>query len=521
MASILAAARCRALAAVLVLCAALALAGCGTSSKNGSSAGAPDELARFYGQHLDWSTCKKTFECARLTVPLNYADPGGDTIKLALVRARATDPARRIGSLVTNPGGPGGSGVEFLEDSYPSRPGSSSGFGRQLRAEFDIVGFDPRGVGASAPVNCLDDKQMDGFTTLNPAPSTPEQIAAQVAADKNYVAACQRRAGHVLPFVGTPNAARDMDVLRAVLGDQQLNYLGYSYGTYLGATYAELFPTKVGRFVLDGPLPADLTNRQLDIQQAKGFQVEVDRFIADCVTHPDCPLGTNPATGAAHLSSFFSAAQVNPVPTDTGRTLSDSLAQTGVLSALYDSPTSWPGLRSALAAAMAGNGHTLLALADEYNERDASGHYSNSNAANVAINCLDHPDAVHSVADVQAELPDYRRASPTFGVGDAWADLMCAFWPSPPQTQPHQIHYTGKSPIVVIGNIDDPATPYPGAQDMARQLGSAVLLTYNSDGHTAYSRGSTCIDDAVDDYFIDGTVPAPAKVCLPDPKPSR
>lgn len=516
MAWIRTAARSRSVVAVLVLLAAVGLAGCSSSSTSNAAAGAPAALAKFYDQQLDWTSCKQTFQCARLTVPLNYADPGGRTITLAVVRAQATDPAHRIGSLLTNPGGPGGSGVEFLEQSYPSRPGSPSGFGDQLRADFDLVGFDPRGVGQSAPVSCLSDERLDRFTALNPDPSTPAQVQDQVAADQAYVAGCQRRAGDLLPYVGTPNAARDMDVLRAVLGDQRMNYLGYSYGTYLGAVYAQLFPTRVGRFVLDGPLPPDLSNRQLDIQQSQGFQVEIDRFVADCVTHPACPLGTDATTGSANLSSFFAAAQRDPVPTGSPRDLDGALAQTGVLSALYDSPASWPQLRRALAEAMSGRGHQLLALADQYNERN-HGHYSNSNEANVAINCLDHPDNVHSVADVQAELPAYRQASPTFGAGDAWADLLCTYWPVPPQTQPHQIHYTGTPPILVVGNTDDPATPYPGAQDMARQLGSAVLLTLHGDGHTAYGRGSTCIDDAVDHYLTTGAPPAAGTTCQPDP----
>jgi pimeloyl-ACP methyl ester carboxylesterase len=521
LASILAAARYRTSAAVLILLAAAALAGCSTSHTSNAAAGTPAALAQFYDQQLDWSDCKRSFQCARLTVPVNYADPTGHTITLAVIRAQATDPAHRIGSLLTNPGGPGGSGVEFFEQSYPSRPGRPSVFDPQLRADFDIVGFDPRGVGDSAPVTCLGDAALDRYTALNPNPTTPEQIQNQVAADKAYVAGCQRRSDDLLPFVGTPNAARDMDVLRAALGDQKMYYLGYSYGTYLGAVYAELFPSRVGRFVLDGPLPPDLTNRMMDVQQAKGFQVEVNRFLADCVTHPDCPMGTDPATAATALSNFFAAAQQNPVPTDSSRTVNAALAQTGVLYALYDSPTSWPALRKALADAMMGRGRALLALADGYNERRKDGHYSNSNESNVAINCLDHPDDVHSPADVQAELPAYQQASPTFGAGDAWADLLCAYWPVPAQSQPHQVHYTGTPPILVVGNTDDPATPYPGAQDMASQLGSAVLLTYRSDGHTAYGRGSTCINDAVDQYLTNGTPPSAGTVCQPDQVPAR
>jgi pimeloyl-ACP methyl ester carboxylesterase len=454
-------------------------------------------------------------------VPLDYANPAGRTIQLAVIRAPATDRTHRIGSLITNPGGPGGSGVDFVRQSYPARPGQPSHFGPRLRAAFDIVGFDPRGVGRSAPISCLSDAQLDHYLAMDLTPNTPAEVDAVVAGDKAFDAGCQARSAVLLPYVGTPNAARDMDVLRAALGDPKMYYLGASYGTYLGAIYAGLFPNHIARAVFDGPLPSSLTNKQLGLEQARGFQVELTRFIADCVTRPDCPLGSDPNTAGQKLADFLASTDAHPLPTGTDRMLDEALAETGVLVTMYDSPKSWPVLRRVLAMAMAGDGRGLLALSDLYYQRDPrTGRYSNQSEAGTAINCLDHPDHVQSVTDVQAQLPDYRQASPLIGASFAWGDLTCAYWPVPPKSEPHPVHYAGSPPIVVVGTIHDPATPYPGAQLMAQQLGAAVLLTYNGDGHTAYGRGSTCIDTAVDAYLIEGMVPAPGTVCQPDSGPS-
>ncbi|MGH3550153.1 MAG: alpha/beta hydrolase [Pseudonocardiaceae bacterium] len=391
-------------------------------------------------------------------------------------------------------------------------------FRPQLRADFDIVGFDPRGVGQSAPITCLTDTQLDQYVAQDPAPNTSSEVDAVVAGDKTFDAGCRTHSAMLLPYVGTPNAARDMDILRAALGDQKMYYLGASYGTYLGAVYAGLFPTHIARAVLDGPVPPNLTSMQLGLEQAAGFQTELTRFAADCTTHPDCPLGTDATTAGQKLAGFLASTHVHPLPTGTSRMLDEALAETSVVITMYDSPRSWPILRKALAMAMAGNGRELLRLSDLYYERDPkTGHYSNSSEANVAINCLDHPDPARTVADVQAEVPAYEQASPLIGASFAWGDLMCAYWPVPPKSHPHPIHYEGSPPILVVGTIHDPATPYSSAQAMSQQLGSVVLLTYNGDGHTAYRRGSTCIDAAVDAYLTQSAVPAAGTVCQPDP----
>jgi pimeloyl-ACP methyl ester carboxylesterase len=509
-----------ALRAVWLIVIALILTGCYSSTPISAPSGGPAELERYYAQKLAWSSCAQTFECTSLTVPLDYADPGGRTIQLSVIRARATDPTHRIGSLITNPGGPGGSGVEFVKQNYPATSGQPSHFGPQLRAEFDIVGFDPRGVGASAPITCLNDDQLDKYFALDPTPNTPGEVDAVVAGDKAFGASCQARSATLLPHVGTPNAARDMDILRAALGEAKTYYLGSSYGTYLGAIYVGLFPTHIARAVLDGAVSPSLTSKQLGLGQARGFQTEFTRFIADCVTHPDCPLGTDATLAGGKLANFLASTDAHPLPTGTDRMLNEALAETGVVVTMYGSPETWPILRRVLAMAMAGDGSGLLALSDLYYERDSkTGHYSNQSEANAAINCLDHPDPVHSVGDVQAELPAYEQASPLIGASFAWGDLTCAFWPVPAKSQPHPVHYAPSPPILVVGTIHDPATPYQFAQEMTQQLGSAVLLTYNSDGHTAYGRGSSCINAAVDAYLTQGTVPAIGTVCQPDSGP--
>ncbi|HEY3894886.1 MAG TPA: alpha/beta hydrolase [Pseudonocardiaceae bacterium] len=492
------------------------LLACCFRSPTPNPTGAAVALTRFYSQTPAWWSCEQLFECTSLTVPLDYAKPAGTTIQLAVIRARATDPEHRIGSLITNPGGPGGSGVTVLKHSYPDWPGHPSHFGPQLRARFDIVGFDPRGVGRSVPITCLTDTQLDHYTALDPAPGTPAEVDAVVAAVKAFDAGCQTHSAPLLPHVGTPNTARDLDILRAVLGDPKLFYLGSSYGTYLGAVYAELFPSHLARVVLDGAVPPTLTAGQMAQGHAGGAQEALAGFIADCVSHPDCPLGRDAATAAAKLADLFAATRAHPLPIGTGRALGQASAETGVLVALYGSPQSWRLLRQALAGAMAGDGHGLLALADQYYGRDPlSGRYPTNLAAGLAISCLDRP-GVRSAREVQAELAGIARSSPLLGTLIAWRELPCAYWPVRPQSRPHPIRYAGSPPILVVGTTHDLATRYSWAQDLAGQLGSAVLLTYQGSGHLAYGRGSGCLDTAVDTYLVQGAVPATGTVCQPD-----
>jgi pimeloyl-ACP methyl ester carboxylesterase len=501
--------RYRLAAAVLLVCVLAACAPVGPlplfKARPSPKASAAASLARFYGQRLTWRDCGGGFQCGTLQVPLDYAHPSADAIGVAVIRRPATDPAHRLGSLLVNPGGPGASGIGYARSA--NQVASPA-----LLAQYDLVGFDPRGVGQSAPVTCLDDPQMDAFVATVPDPQTPAEQDQAVTEAKLLASECEARSAKLLPHVSTVEAARDMDVLRQVLGDAKLTYLGKSYGTFLGATYADLFPSRVGRLVLDGALDPRLDANQLGLQQAGGIQLALRSFLADCVSRADCPLSGDAAAAEARLSAMLASIRGRPIRGDATRTVDLALAVTGIIAALYTDAT-WPFLRLALRLALQGDGRGLLQLADAYDDRGPDGRYvSNELAANYAVNCLDRPD-VASVADVEARVPAYSQASPLFGAALAWGDLACAYWPVRATGRPHPIAAAGAAPILVVGTIRDPATPYAWAQGLASQLASATLLTYDGDGHTAYRRGSSCIDSAVDAYFLQGIRPASGLRC--------
>ncbi|MFE7132841.1 alpha/beta hydrolase [Streptomyces sp. NPDC057638] len=465
-------------------------------------------LRTYYAQRLAWRACGAPgFQCASLKVPLEYGNPGGASIALAVARTKATGPGQRIGSLLVNPGGPGGSAVGYLQ-SY-----AGIGYPAQVRARYDIVAVDPRGVARSAPVQCLSGKEMDRYTQVDQTPDSATETTRLATAYQGFAEGCAKRSAKVLPHVSTVAAARDMDILRAVLGDRTLTYVGASYGTFLGATYAELFPARSGRLVLDGALDPSLSAQQVNRDQTAGFETAFRSFAADCVTQSDCPLGTGSVTAAsARLKEFFTTLDARPVPTGESRPLGEALATTGVLTAMYDEGA-WPQLREALTSAMDGDGAPLLSLADSYYERESDGSYSNLMFANAAVNCLDLPPSFSGPEAVRAALPAFEKASPVFGRGFAWAALNCAYWRTPATGTPHRIEAKGAAPILVVGTVRDPATPYAWARGLAGQLASATLLTYDGDGHTAYGRGSDCVDTAINGYLLEGAVPPRGKRC--------
>jgi pimeloyl-ACP methyl ester carboxylesterase len=440
-----------------------------------------------------------------LAVPLDYDEPDGRMIELSVIKLPATDAESRVGSLVINPGGPGGSGVEYARSARQV-------ITKEVRARFDIVGFDPRGVGESTPVECLDGSEIDALRASEAVPTDASSLHAIEAESKNFAARCQARSGDLLPHVGTRDAARDMDVLRAALGDEKLTYLGKSYGTYLGAIYAELFPTRVRALVLDGALDPTLSSEDLDRAQARGFEVALQSFIADCVKRSGCPLGTSSSAATSRLERFLADVDRSPLPGDGARELTGGDAISGVAAALYSKEQGWPILRIALRAALGGDGAALLSLADAMSERNSDGEYSNLLAANTAINCADHPSPKDASA-YQANAEIFAKESPVFGAFMAWSGLVCAYWPFPATIAPEPIHAVGAAPILVIGTTRDPATPYAWAQALASQLDSGVLLTYEGDGHTAYGNGNACIDRAVEAYLIDSKSPAADTRC--------
>ncbi|MEV7534846.1 alpha/beta hydrolase [Streptomyces hydrogenans] len=482
--------------------------GSGSARPVASPSPSPEALRKYYEQKPAWRECGVSgFQCATLRAPLDYAKPDGPEVRLAVSRVRASGPGERIGSLLVNPGGPGGSAVDYLQ-GY-----AGIGYPEPVRARYDMVAVDPRGVGRSEPVDCLTGPEMDAYTQVDQTPDDTAEVNALAASFKRFAAGCRKRTGAVLPHVSTVETARDMDILRAVLGDRKLHYVGASYGTFLGATYAELFPGRVGRLVLDGAMDPSLSALDLNRDQTAGFETAFRAFAADCVTRPDCPLGTgSPEAAGEALKSFFRATDAEPVPTGEDRALGESLATTGVIAAMYDEGA-WPQLREALTRAIGGEGSALLALADSYYEREPDGSYANLMFANAAVNCLDLPPAYRDPAAARRAAPSFDEASPVFGTGLAWAALNCTYWPSPATGRPHRITAEGAAPILVVGTTRDPATPYKWAEALADQLSSGTLLTYEGDGHTAYGRGSDCVDTAINTYLLEGTPPPAGKRC--------
>ncbi|MFF4270152.1 alpha/beta hydrolase [Streptomyces sp. NPDC001536] len=505
----------------LLAVAALVVSACSAGSGSAGSAAeaaalaalpkaTPAALSSYYGQRLSWRSCGVPgFQCATMKAPLDYDKPGEGDVRLAVARKKATGSGKALGSLLVNPGGPGGSAVGYLQ-AY-----AGIGYPAEVRARYDMVAVDPRGVARSEPVECLDGRDMDAYTQTDTTPDDEKETEELVAAYRKFAEGCGADSPELLRHVSTVEAARDMDILRAALGDAKLTYVGASYGTFLGATYAGLFPDRVGRLVLDGAMDPSLPARRLNLDQTAGFETAFQSFARDCVQQSDCPLGRKAGEVGRNLKAFFEKLDARPIPTGDvdGRKLGESLATTGVIAAMYDEGA-WAQLREALTSAMRENdGAGLLVLSDSYYERDADARYSNLMFANAAVNCLDLPAAFGSPDQVREALPEFEKASPVFGEGLAWASLNCTYWPVRATGEPHRITAKGAAPIVVVGTTRDPATPYRWARALATQLSSSRLLSYEGDGHTAYGRGSVCVDSTIDAYLLRGTPPARGKRC--------
>jgi pimeloyl-ACP methyl ester carboxylesterase len=460
-------------------------------------------LARFYDQRLSWSDCGDN-QCARLTVPLDYRHPGGRTIRLYVLKVPAS--GSRIGSLVVNPGGPGAAGSSYAA-------GRGTYFDDPVLQHFDLVGFDPRGTGRSSPVDCLGDSAFNAYLASDPDPSTPAAIATFRHEQQALARGCAARSGVLAAHVSTNEAARDMDVLRAALGEPRLDYFGASYGTELGATYAQLFPRRVGRFVLDGAVDPTLGARAAALQQAAGFQKALDAYAANCVqSDVGCFLGKDVPAVQRSISTLLDQIAQKPLPTSDGRQLTAGNAFYGIAATLYNR-SYWILLSSALRTALNGDGSLLMQLADAYADRNSDGTFkSNFLEAFYDISCLDDPYSL-PYRDVPAQFPAFEKASPVFGKVYAWGLTSCdGFTPRTDETTP-PIHAKGAQPIVVIGTTRDPATPYRWAVALSHQLDSGVLISRNGDGHTGYHQGNACVDDAVNAYLVSGTVPKDGLSC--------
>ena len=467
----------------------------------------PVTLAGYDSQKLRWRPCYHGFQCARLLVPFDYQRPGWRRFSLPVIRLAATSPRTGIGSLVVNPGGPGASGVQYALQAR-------SQVSAAVRARFDVVGFDPRGAGGSMPaVSCLTDAQLDRYFATSDTPGNTAQLAPVVSESKLFARGCQEHSRALLPYVGTANAARDMDVLRAALGDAKLTYLGKSYGTYLGTWYAQLFPKHVRALVLDGAVNPDEPGFSMNLAQAQGFQVALRSFIADCLRRSACPFPRGEPVSAAigRIQAMLDQAARKPLRSRIAGQPGDSaLLLNGVAGALY-STSFWPYLREGLAAAFGGDGTLLVALGDLLVERNSNGHYSNLVEAETAVDCVDRPWP-RSLSAWQAAAAQAARAAPQFGAAIMWGSLPCAYWPVR-AARTVRLRGNGAPPILVVGTTRDPATPFRWARALAGDLKSGVLLGWNGDGHTAYMRGSSCVDSAVDKYLISLVVPRNGAVC--------
>jgi pimeloyl-ACP methyl ester carboxylesterase len=439
-------------------------------------------------------------------VPLDYANPAGKQIPLALIRLPAADPSRRIGSMLMNPGGPGASGVDFLRSS------GQTVFTETLRDRFDIVGFDPRGVGASDPVTCLNGSAMDRLNALDPTPDNKAESDALIAGAHEFADSCQRNSGELLPHVATADAARDMDRIREALGEAKLTYFGFSYGTFLGTVYAGLFPDHVRALVLDGAIDPNQGLEQRLATQAKGFDDALDAFLAQCKSDATCAFHNDghPAEAYDALMAKIDAGPLPATVMQDPRPVGPGEAFIGVLFALY-ARDSWPTLAQALDMAQGGDGSLLLAMSDAYNDRQPDGTYSNEAAANNAVNCTDYKVPTDPAA-YEAMVPDLQKVAPRFGQAIAYMAMTCAFWPVQPTHDPGVIRADGAPPILVVGTTNDPATPYLWAQNLAKELASGVLLTRRGEGHTGYAF-STCIQQHVDQYLVSLKTPEPGTIC--------
>ena len=501
---------------------AVAVPAAGPAPAVSSKAAVPKGLESFYGQKVEWYDCVATagveksadrtgFQCAKVKVPLDYSQPGGQTIEITMKKHLATGSVRQ-GTLFINPGGPGGSGVEAVSTM------ATSTFAGVQKA-YDIIGFDPRGVGSSTAITCTSDTEVTAMAEAAPVTAGDgatafEQRAAAISAQfKQFEASCaaNTKPAELLDHVDTVSVARDLDVLRALSGDQKLNYTGFSYGTYLGATYAELFPANTGRMVLDGALDPSLTYNERRQGQALGFERALRNYVAWCQSGQNCPLTGDTDAGVKQIGDVFTSANQSPVPSsDPNRPVTGEDMKRIVGFMLYFPESSWSAVSEALGQVI--NQHdasTFRAMADEIAAQPLA-----NTGANIGINCLDYR-VEGDMATWTAQSKELERIAPRFATVSEAGDLGCQAW-GHAGTQPSKaLHAKGAAPILVVGTTGDPATPYEWSVALADQLESGQLLTWEGNGHGAYTNSGhgPCVTEAVDTYLLTGTMPKKGLTC--------
>lgn len=477
-----------------MIAAILLLSACtlGTPQQGQTRSGATPSSAPAKTGSVEWTDCGSGFQCGSVRVPLDYAHPAAGTIDIAVNRLPATDQTNRIGSLLVNPGGPGASGIQFVREDVAGL--------KVLNQRFDLIGFDPRGVGQSSPVHCLDATQEAAYDALDSVADDPQEKQALFDSYRQFAAGCQQLSGTILPFVDTVSAVRDMDAIRAALGDAKLTFLGYSYGTFMGETYAHLFPKHVRAIVLDGVVDPKLSAMDAQLAQTAGFEQDLQAFLADCPARPSCTWA-RAGSPEATLTALMQRIDATPIPVGN-RMLTRALALTAVAEAMYDT-SSWSSLDQALTLAERGSGRVLLAIADFY--------YGQLNFdAFTVISCLDRPTPI-DVAAYDALGPAFVKASPLFGPADQYGGIQCADMPVKATGQPGPLTADGAPPILIVGATGDPATPYSGAVSVHQQLAGSVLLTRQGNGHT--SGNDQCSNTAENDYLIKLTLPLDGAIC--------
>jgi pimeloyl-ACP methyl ester carboxylesterase len=442
---------------------------------------------------MTWTPCLDHLECAEVLVPLDYLKPDQQAITLRLAKRPATAGVHRLGTLFVNPGGPGVSGIGLVQ-----------GFRGGGLGEYDIVGWDPRGVGQSTPVRCFERQDLDHYLSTDNSPDDGSETEALIMEERSLGQSCLQRSGALLEHISTAETVRDLDLLRGLVGDAKINYLGFSYGTRIGALYAQLFPKRVGRLVLDGAV--NISGSEVD--QALGFDRALENFAAWCANQRT-DLGSSRDEVLHTVTTLWRQLDSQPIMVGT-RSLTQQLAVSAVVFPLYGQQDAWAALRDALLSAVHDHdGARLLRLADLFEERSADGNYDQSIVAFPAIRCLDSSDTSVRAAIRQSEM--LIKKAPT--IGPFWGpDLTCPLWPVAPAPPIPKIIARGAAPIIVIGTTGDPATPYEYAVGMARQLESAVLVTFHGSGHLAYGQ-SECVRQIVRDYLINSVVPADGASC--------
>lgn len=486
-----------------------------------------EDFASYEQQEPRWASCGNGIVCADVYAPLDWAhaDPKRDAERITLRLAKhPAGNGHPIGTLFVNIGGPGASTVDAVLGWVDGLVSD------RVLQRYDVVGWDPRGVGASSAVRCLDDAGLDDYLYGTGDPKvdgaalefgSDAWIRAGIESSTEFGAACREKTGALLEHVDTGSTVRDLEMLRGIFGDEKLNYLGYSYGTRIGALYADEFPLRSGRLVLDGAMDPAASGGEIAQQQVIGIEGALRAYATDCLTRRGCPLGSSADTsvdqGMRRIGDLLARVRKRPIPAPDGRMLYDSTLFTAIVAPLY-AQQRWTELDKLIEDVSEGSATVAFRLADEYNDRVGGVYRSNLTEAFTAINCLDYPrpqqpDGTERGFDVmRARAAETMRLAPVTGRYQSFDEVSCAGWPAPAVDVTGRVRAAGADPILVIGTTGDPATPFRWAQSLTEQLDSGVLLTYRGEGHTAYGQNA-CVDGIVDDYLLRGAVPGPGASC--------